>query len=187
MIDFLSQPWPWYVAGPIIGLFVPALLLFGSKQFGVSSNLRHMCAAALPSNLEFFKYDWKKSGLWNLTFVGGIVIGGFIGTVLLATPGGNIDLAPATVAALNDIGVSDLSGLVPVEFISWQGLTSLPGIIMVLGGGFLVGFGTRYAGGCTSGHSITGISNLNWPSLVATIFFFAGGLAITWGIGRWIF
>ena len=180
MLDFLSQPWPWYVAGPLIGLFVPALLIFSGKQFGVSSNLRHMCAATLPSNLEFFKYDWKKTGLWNLTFVGGIVIGGFIGTVLLATPGGNIDLSPLTVSALQEVGLSDFSGLVPAELISWQGLTSIPGLIMVLGGGFLVGFGARYAGGCTSGHAISGLANLQLPSLVAVLGFFAGGLFVTY-------
>lgn len=180
MIEILSQPWPWYIAGPIIGLFVPALLIFSGKRFGVSSSLQHMCAAALPSNLEYFNYDWKKNGLWNLFFVGGIALGGFIGASLLATPGGNIDLSPATVTALQDIGISDFSGLVPSEFISWEGLTSLPGIIMILGGGFLVGFGARYAGGCTSGHAISGLANLQLPSLVAVIGFFAGGLFVTY-------
>jgi uncharacterized membrane protein YedE/YeeE len=46
---------------------------------------------------------------------------------------------------------------------------------MIVVGGFLVGFGTRYAGGCTSGHAIMGLSNLQWPSLVATISFMVGG------------
>lgn len=185
MIDFLSQPWPWYVAGPVIGLFVPALLLFGGKQFGVSSNLRHMCAATVPANLEFFKYDWKKSGLWNLIFVGGIMLGGLLATTLLSSPG--IVLAPATKAALIDLGITDFSGLVPAELISWEGLVSLPGFIMILGGGFLVGFGARYAGGCTSGHAISGLADLQFPSLVAVIGFFVGGLLVTYVFLPFIF
>ena len=95
MIEVLSQPWPWYVAGPLIGLFVPALLLFSSKKFGISSNLRHICAATLPAKIDYFNYDWKGKGLWGLIFASGVVIGGFIGTILLATPGGNIDLSPS--------------------------------------------------------------------------------------------
>ena len=146
-----------------------------------------MCAATLPSNLEFLKYDWKKTGLWNLTFVGGIVIGGFIGTVILATPGGNIDLSPSTVAALEDIGITNFSGLVPAEFISWNGLASLPGLVMILGGGFLVGFGARYAGGCTSGHAISGLANFQLPSLVAVLGFFAGGLLVTYFLLPFLF
>ena len=179
MIDVLSQPWPWYVAGPLIGLFVPLLLLFGGKQFGISSNLRHICAATIPANIQFFKYDWKKTGVWNLVFAAGVVLGGLIAATVIATPGGNVDLAPGTVEALKDIGITDFSGLVPSEFISWSGLASLPGMIMILGGGFLVGFGARYAGGCTSGHAISGLANLQLPSLVAVIGFFVGGLLVT--------
>ena len=180
MIDFISQPWPWYVAGPLIGLFVPALLIFGGKQFGISSNLRHMCAATIPSNLSFFSYDWKKNGLWNLVFAGGVVLGGFIAAVLIGTPGGNIDLSPSTVQALSDLGITNFSGLMPSDIFSWQGLASVPGALMILGGGFLVGFGARYAGGCTSGHAISGLANLQFPSLVAVLGFFAGGLLVTY-------
>ena len=180
MIEVLSQPWPWYVAGPLIGLFVPALLLFSSKKFGISSNLRHICAATIPAKIDYFNYDWKRKGLWGLIFASGVVIGGFIGTILLATPGGNIDLSPATVATLENIGITDFSGLVPKEFISWQGLATLPGMILIIGGGFLVGFGARYADGCTSGHAISGLSNLQLPSLVAVLGFFAGGLFVTY-------
>ncbi len=180
MIDILSQPWPWYVAGPLIGLFVPALLLFGGKQFGVSSNLRHLCATILPANLEFFKYDWKKVGAWNLTFAGGILLGGFLAALFLVPSDFATDLAPSTVAALEQLGISDFSGFVPSELISWQGLASIPGLIAILGGGFLIGFGSRYAGGCTSGHAISGLANLQLPSLVAVIGFFAGGLLVTY-------
>src|SRR2546428_3855787 len=86
MVAFLSQPWPWYVAGPLIGLFVPALLILGNRQFGFSSNLRHLCAALAPGEVAFFKYDWKQSGVWNLAFLAGTVVGGFIGGGLLGDP-----------------------------------------------------------------------------------------------------
>lgn len=180
MIEFLSQPWAWYVAGPLIGLFVPLLLILGGKQFGISANLRHMCAATIPGKLDFLRYDWKKSGMWNLTLALGIILGGFVGMTVLASPQETIDLAPATVEALGELGISDFRGLVPSELISWSGLASVPGLIMILGGGFLVGFGARYAGGCTSGHAISGLADLQFPSLVAVIGFFAGGLLMTY-------
>lgn len=179
MLDWLTQPWPWYVAGPIIGLFVPALLLFGGKQFGISANLRHMCAATVPSGLDFLKYDWKKNGLWNLVFVVGVALGGFLAVTWL---GGmtQVSLASDTVAALSKLGIQDFSGLVPSDLISWSGLASGPGLVLILGGGFLVGFGARYAGGCTSGHAISGLADLQLPSLVAVVGFFAGGLLVTY-------
>lgn len=182
MIEFLSQPWPWYVAGPIIGLFVPALLIFGGKQFGLSANLRHMCAATLPGSLDFLKYDWKRSGIWNLTLILGIAVGGFIAMQFLTAPGYTVGISNDTVAALQDLGITNFSGLVPSELISWQALGTVPGIIVMLGGGFLVGFGARYAGGCTSGHAISGLADLQLPSLVAVLGFFAGGLIATFVI-----
>lgn len=182
MIETLSQTWPWYVAGPLIGLMVPLLFLIGNKQFGVSSSLRHMCAAAVPGKLEFLKYDWKTSGLWNLTMIAGVIIGAFIAQVFLTPAGHIVPISAETVADLRSLGITDFSGLVPSEFISWEGLTTLPGAIMVIVGGFLVGFGARYAGGCTSGHAISGLSDLQFPSLVAVIGFFAGGLFITFVI-----
>ena len=180
MLEMISQPWPWYVAGPLIGLFVPLLLLLGGKQFGVSANLRHMCAATLPTKIDFFRYDWKKAGLWNLVFVGGIAAGGLIATTLLGTASGVIDLSASTAEALHDLGIRDFTGLVPSELISWSGLLSVPGLIMIVGGGLLVGFGARYAGGCTSGHAISGLADLQLPSLVAVLGFFAGGLFVTY-------
>src|ERR1035438_10037602 len=77
MVAFASAPWPWYVAGPAIGLFVPALLILGNKVFGVSSSLRDLCSVVLPGKLDYFRYDWKRTGLWNLLFVAGILVGGF--------------------------------------------------------------------------------------------------------------
>ena len=178
MVEFLQEPWPWYVAGPLIGLIVPILLLIGGKQFGVSSNLRHTCAACMPANIEFFQYDWKKAGGWNLVFIGGTVIGGFLGGWLLNNPE-PVAISQQTVADLQNLGISDFSGMMPSELFNWEALSSLQGILVMVVGGFLVGFGARYAGGCTSGHAISGLANLQLASLLAVIGFFIGGLIIT--------
>jgi len=177
IIELLRGPWPWYVAGPLIGLTVPALLLLGNKSFGISSALRHICAAVIPADISFFKYDWRK-GIWNLFFVAGIVIGGFIGSYFLANPN-EIVIAEATQQTLRGFGLTDFSGLMPAEIFATANILSLKGLIFLVFGGFLVGFGTRYAGGCTSGHAITGLATLQWPSLVATISFMVGGLVCT--------
>ncbi|GAA4437599.1 YeeE/YedE family protein [Ravibacter arvi] len=178
MTDILSAPWPWYIAGPLIGLTVPALLLLGNKPFGISSSLRHICAACFPSNISFFNYNWRDE-IWNLLFVFGILIGGYIGGILLANPQDMI-IAPDTREILAAGGLNDFSGLLPPQLFGTDHLVSLKSFIFLVVGGFLVGFGTRYAGGCTSGHAIMGLSNLQWPSLVATICFMASGIAATW-------
>ena len=173
LLNIFTSPWPWYVAGPFIGLTVPLLLLIGNKSFGISSSLRHVCAACLPANIPFFKYAWKKE-IWNLFFVGGILIGAF----LIANFLGNtepVQLNPKLAAELSSYGITNYEGLVPKDLFTWQNLFTAKGIIMMVVGGFLVGFGTRYAGGCTSGHAIMGLSSLQWPSLVATISFMGGG------------
>lgn len=184
MKEFLSQPWPWYVAGPLIGLTVPALLLLGNKSFGISSSLRHMCAIVAPSNISFFKYDWKKEK-WNLFFVAGILAGGFIAGSFFHNPN-PVLLNPKTVHDLQALGVHDYRGLIPGDVFNWSNLLTFKGFIFMVAGGFLVGFGTRYAGGCTSGHSIMGLSNLQWPSLVATICFMAGGFLSAWLVVPWL-
>ncbi|MBN8861077.1 MAG: YeeE/YedE family protein [Sphingobacteriales bacterium] len=173
MLSLLKQPWPWYIGGPLIGLTVPALLILGNKSFGISSSLRHICAACIPSGISYFKYDWKRES-WNLFFVAGILLGGYIAATLLANPDPVI-VNPRLVNELQVYGVRHYEGTVPADIFNWQQLFTLRGVIMIAGGGFLVGFGTRYAGGCTSGHSIMGLSTLQWPSLVATICFMAGG------------
>jgi hypothetical protein len=173
MIELLKQPWPWYVAGAILGLTVPALLLLGNKHFGISANLRHACAACLPANIKFFTYDWKKE-IWNFFFAGGILIGAFLATQFLSNTS-PIQVHPKLVAELKDYGITDYSKMIPTEIFSFDSLFTLRGFVLLIGGGFLVGFGSRYAGGCTSGHSIMGLSNLQKSSLMATISFMVGG------------
>lgn len=172
-MEALKQPWPWYLAGPLIGLFVPLLLVLGNRRFGISSSLRHLCAA-MGSRLPFFRYNWRAEA-WNLAFVLGIAAGGFAAGVLLPHPG-PLELSPQTAAALRQMGLSPEGGLVPQELFSWQAVLSWKGFVFLLLGGFLVGFGARWAGGCTSGHAITGLSAFQPPSLLATLGFFLGGL-----------
>ena len=176
--ELLSRPWPWYVAGPLIGLMVPLLLKIGNKPFGISSSLRHLCAVCLPARIPFFRYDWRKE-TWSLVFAAGILLGGVLGGVVFRNPD-PVRISPATAVELQALGIGNGGGLHPAELFNFPALGSAKGLILIVLGGFLVGFGTRYAGGCTSGHSISGMSNLQWPSLVATCCFFAGGLLMTW-------
>ena len=180
MIAFLQQPWAWYVAGILIGLTVPALLILGNKQFGISSTLRHICTACLPMarRKAYFNYDWKTER-WSLFFVGGTVIGGFIAATILQNPE-PLSIAASTKTQLAALGISDFKGLLPTDLFNFESLLTVRGFVFMVVGGFLVGFGTRWAGGCTSGHSITGLSNLQPASLVATICFMIGGFAVTW-------
>lgn len=160
-MDWLMKPWPWWISGILIGLTVPLLYVLADKAFGISTSLQEIGALCAPkSKLEYLSKFDRRENLWLIVFVAGIAIGSFIATRFLSSE--------------------------PTRFLP-ETFASTSGAIKLLVGGFLVGFGTRYAGGCTSGHSITGISNLNWPSLLATICFFAGGLAVTWGLGRFLF
>ncbi len=177
IIEFIKHPWPWYIAGPLIGLTVPALLIIGNKSFGISSSLRHICAACLPANIPFFKYEWKKE-IWNLFFVLGIFFGAVVAVTLLADPE-PVKVNAKLAADLATYGITDYSTLMPKQLFNWQNLLTVKGLIMMVLGGFMVGFGTRYAGGCTSGHSIMGLSTLQWPSLVATGCFMAGGFIMS--------
>jgi uncharacterized membrane protein YedE/YeeE len=178
MTAWFAREWPWYVAGPLIGLFVPALLIVGNKTFGISSNLRHLCSAIAPGRVEFFRYDWKRTGVWNLLFLAGVLIGGFIAShAVMVHP---VAISAETKAALVRLGIHDFSGMAPREVFSWRALLTLRGFISVVVGGFLVGFGTAYAGGCTSGHALSGLANFELPSLIAVLGFFAGGLAATY-------
>jgi len=175
MQDLLIKPWPWYVAGPLIGLTMFLMLYFG-KTFGVSSTMRTVCAVGGAGKFaSFFDFKWRDH-LWNLVFVLGAVIGGFLASEFMQNPD-PIALNPDTISELKDYGMSQAGeGYLPKEMFNWGQLATLKGLILLIGGGFLVGFGTRYAGGCTSGHAISGLSNLQLPSLIAVIGFFIGGI-----------
>ncbi|MCA9966753.1 MAG: YeeE/YedE family protein [Anaerolineales bacterium] len=161
MFEWLLQPWPWYISGPLIGLTVPLLLVLSGKSFGISSSLRYIGCAIVPrSKLAYLRSITWRQHSWNLIFVLGVAIGGFVASHFLSAA--------------------------PVSFLpdSYQSVT---GVIALAIGGILIGFGTRYANGCTSGHTIMGLSLLSWPSLVASVFFFVGGLLSTNLIVRWLF
>ena len=178
-MEIVLQPWPWYVSGPLITLTMLLLIYFG-KTFGMSSNLDSLCAMGGAGKFsEYFKFDWKTQR-WNLIVVLGAVIGGFIATHFLSDHT-SIALNPKTVTDLGELGFQDAGEtLLPSEIYGWRQVATLKGFGILVLAGFLVGFGTRYAGGCTSGHAITGLSNLQLPSLVAVIGFFIGGLTMTY-------
>lgn len=174
----LYGPWPWYYTGPAIGL-VYFLLYYVGRRFGVSGTLRTTCSAFGAGKLsDYFKYDWRNDN-WNLVFVVGIALGGYLGGVVFPNDV-PVLLSEATVENLTQLGFSSFATtMIPTELFSWESLFTIKGFIFIVVGGFFVGFGTRYADGCTSGHAITGLANLEPSSLVAVIGFFIGGLAVT--------
>ena len=177
MITILSEPWAWYVSGPLIAL-VMFLLLWAGGNFGISANLRTLCAiGGAGKKISFFNFDWK-SQLWNLVFVFGACIGGFIASRFLQSSE-PLEISSQTVLDLEVLGISFNGGLLPQEIFTWEAFFTLKGSLSIIIGGTLVGFGTRWAGGCTSGHAISGMSNLQLPSLLAVIGFFIGGLIMT--------
>jgi hypothetical protein len=178
-MDFIFEPWPWYIGGPLITL-VLFLLFYLGKTFGISSNLETICAIGRAGKLvDFFNFDWKKNS-WNLMFALGAVIGGFIAFQWL-TPNEFVDLNPQTVEDLAVIGFKNAgTQYLPNEIFSLETMFTIKGFLVLLIAGILVGFGARYAGGCTSGHAITGLSNLELPSLISVVGFFIGGLIMTW-------
>lgn len=177
-MQYILNPWPWYVSGPLIAI-VMALLLYFGKTFGMSSNLRTMCTIFGGGKFsDFFKIKLKDHK-WNLTVVLGAIIGGFVATHYLSNDSVT-DLNPATIIELKNMGFENAGAtLVPNELYNLEAITSTKGLLLLIIGGLLVGFGTRYAGGCTSGHAITGLSSLQKPSLIAVIGFFIGGLIMT--------
>lgn len=189
MRDFIAQPWPWWVAGPMITVIMFILLFFG-KEFGISANFRTMCAAdGAGEYASFFKFDWQSQG-WNLLVALGALFGGYLASHYFASPDGDIaHVSSATVASLQKLGMTFQDDKVPLvsEYYSWNALFTLPGFLIIVVGGFLVGFGARYAGGCTSGHAISGMSALQLGSLYAVIGFFIGGLLMTYLIFPLIF
>ena len=185
-MEWIMQPWPWYVSGAAIALVMLLLLLVG-KNFGMSSNLRTLCTiCGADRTSEFFRFDWA-SQKWNLIVVAGAIIGGFIASNYL-TPEQAVAINPETVAELQTLGFNSAGeAYLPVELFGsdvWGNVKAL-GLLAI--GGFLVGFGARYAGGCTSGHAISGLSNLQLPSLLAVIGFFAGGMLMIYVLFPLIF
>lgn len=179
IIDLLSRPWPWWISGPLLGLMVPVLLLAGNKEFGISSTFRHLCAI-VTSKPAYLRYDWKKQGGWQLALALGVVGGGWLAASCFS--GGRLPGLTAEARQLFESwGIAlGSSGYQPDFLATWSGALSGRGLVSLVGGGFLVGFGTRWANGCTSGHAIMGLSLLNPGSLVATLGFFAGGTLASW-------
>ena len=193
--EFISQPWPWWMGGITIGVTLYLLFKF-NKDFGLSANLRTMCAAdGAGKYSDFFEFEWGKQG-WNLMVALGAMFGGYIAANYFGGDG-LAHVSQATVDTLNQISQQDLLTISSVPIVpgqdvihdeipafwnlySWGSLFSIRGLIIIVGGGFLIGFGARYAGGCTSGHAISGIANMQLPSLIAVVGFFVGGLIMTW-------
>lgn len=174
-MDWILQPWPWYIAGPLISIVMFTLVYFG-KNFGMSNNLRTMCAIGGGGSVaDFFKFDWKGQ-IWNLIFATGTIVGGFIAYNFLMVDQ-EIALSTKTVESLESLGFTDAgSSYLPNEIFGDDRISSIGGLLLLLSAGFMVGFGARYAGGCTSGHAISGLSDLQIPSLIAVVGFFIGGL-----------
>jgi uncharacterized membrane protein YedE/YeeE len=177
-MDWIYEPWPWYVAGPIIAILMFLLLVFG-KNFGMSANLRTTCAILGGGKVsDFFRFDWKTQ-IWNLVFAGGAILGGWL-THTFLTKSTTVDISSDTKESLRELGFENPGAqYLPDEIFGMEALTSPKGLLILILGGFMVGFGARYAGGCTSGHAISGLSDLQLPSLIAVIGFFVGGLIMT--------
>lgn len=141
---------PWYIAGPLIGLMVPVLLLLTNKQLGVSSSFRALLSFAVP-NVPYFKYD-RRSDFWQLWFALGLIL--------------------SAIAHFNFLE------FVPKASVGYDPYQLTNSIQFALGG-VLVGFGARYANGCTAGHCIMGNAQFAVSSMITTIGFFVGGLIAT--------
>ncbi len=186
MIDFLLNPWPWWFSGLIIAVVMFVLLFFG-KSFGFSANLRTMCSiGGAGKKVKFFDFDWKKQ-IWNIVFLIGAVIGGYIAYAFLTHGNHAVDISESTVQDLQALGFSAPTAMQPSELFNLESAFSLKGFLLLAIGGLMVGFGARYAGGCTSGHAISGIADLQIPSFIAVIGFFIGGLIMTFGVFPLIF
>ena len=185
MREFITQTWSWWFSGTMIAAIMFFLLYFG-QSFGFSANLRTICAAAgLGKNTKFFDFNWKAQ-TWNLVFLVGAIVGGFIAEQFLSSASGVV-ISPATINDLSKLGIAAPTSMQPAELFSLDAILSIKGFLVLAIGGLMVGFGSRYAGGCTSGHAISGLSDLQVPSLIAVIGFFIGGLIMTFFILPLIF
>lgn len=174
-MELLFGTWHWSISGFLIGIVMLLLIYFG-KSFGMSSNLRTMCSmVGAGEYADFFKIDWREQK-WNLAVVLGAILGGFVAYHFLSDAS-IVAVSPKTLDALQLYNIDAPNGkLTPNALFDFEAITSLKGFLILFLGGILIGFGTRYAGGCTSGHAISGLSNLQVPSLIAVIGFFIGGL-----------
>jgi uncharacterized membrane protein YedE/YeeE len=185
MKEFITQTWSWWFSGTMIAAIMFFLLYFG-QSFGFSANLRTICSAAgLGKKTKFFDFNWKTQ-IWNLVFLIGAIIGGFIAKQFLSSdlP---VEISQATINDLSKLGIAAPVSLQPAELFGLDAILTIKGFLVLAFGGLLVGFGSRYAGGCTSGHAISGLSDLQLPSLIAVVGFFIGGLIMTFLILPLIF
>lgn len=177
MLDLIQGTWSWWVSGLVISATMFTLLFFG-QSFGFSSNLRTICSATgLGKSVKFFDFNWKSQS-WNLVFLFGAILGGYISSEFLSN-GSPVPISAATINDLAQLGIQAPVSAQPPELFSVSSAFTLKGFLILAIGGLLVGFGSRYAGGCTSGHAISGLSDLQVPSLISVIGFFAGGLVMT--------
>ena len=183
MIEFISQPWHWAISGAMIAMLM-FLMLLGGEKFGVSTSFETLCTLGGAGRfIDYFKVDWKTRA-WLIVFVVGAIIGGYLGSHWLQSPE-PVNIAASTTAHLESLGVnvpqdkSEGLGFMPMEIFNFKSLLTLKGFILIVIGGFLIGFGTRWASGCTSGHAISGLANLQLASLIAVVGFFVGGLIST--------
>lgn len=180
MKEFITQTWSWWFSGILIATIMFFLLYFG-KSFGFSSNLRTICSAVgLGKKNKFFDFNWKTQ-TWNLVFLVGAIIGGLIAQMFLSN-NQPVQISASTIEDLGKLGIAASSSLQPTELFSLEAVFSLKGFLILAFGGLMIGFGSRYAGGCTSGHAISGLSDLQLPSLIAVVGFFIGGLIMTFFI-----
>jgi uncharacterized membrane protein YedE/YeeE len=178
-MDFIFGTWHWSISGFLIGMIMLSLVYFG-KSFGMSSNLRTLCTIGGAKRFsDFFDFDWREQK-WNLAMVLGAILGGYFATQFISSPD-NVQINPKTIELLSQLNIDAPNGkLVPDALFSMETMKTPKGFSILLIGGLLIGFGTPYAGGCTSGHAISGLSNLQLPSLIAVIGFFIGGLITTY-------
>lgn len=176
-MDFITNTWHWSISGFLIGMVLLLLTYFG-KNFGMSSNLRSFCAmTGVGKRVSFFNWDWQ-SQRWNLTVVLGAMIGGYVAVHFLSNPN-NVSINNDTILQLTKMGIDAPNGNLAPKLMFGNNVFYSPKMMTILlFGGLLIGFGSRYAGGCTSGHAISGLSNLQMPSLKAVIGFFLGGLVM---------
>jgi len=177
-MDFLFHTWHWAISGFLIAIIMLTLNYFG-KFFGMSTNLRTLCTiAGADKYADFFKFDWK-SNRWNLFVVLGAMLGGFVAAHYMSDPS-NVTINSQTIEQLAKMGINAPNGKLLPDALFGTAIFESPKMIFIsIIGGILIGFGSRYAGGCTSGHAISGLSNLQIQSLKAVIGFFVGGLIMT--------